>query len=207
MNDTIPHLTQQPKLHVEFKVPTKVPHTLRASPTKVLLGLSIYRTTCQTSCARQMCSIRHLSYWVMGGLGVGLRDVSHKVPSLKSLEVNPCNLSHLEHGKSGLPLHMGSQVWHKCLHGNTVGRWGLGLVLWVGSRKKLGEILNTSLANILHWIIKIQLWWYLTTFSWFLEAQKLGLCLHVGSCQIEWDLELGTPCEPVLSRESVVSCV
>ena len=31
-------------------------------------------------------------------------------PSPKSLEVNPCNLSHLEHGSWDLPLHTGSQV-------------------------------------------------------------------------------------------------
>jgi hypothetical protein len=28
----------------------------------------------------------------------------------KSLEVNPCNLNHGEHGSWNLPLHMGSQV-------------------------------------------------------------------------------------------------
>ena len=30
------------------------------------------------------------------------------------------------------------------------------------------------------------------------KAQKLGLCLHVGT---KWGLRLGTPCEPALSNK------
>jgi hypothetical protein len=40
----------------------------------------------------------------------GLRADSHRIPSPKSLEVNPCNLNHWEHGSWDFPLHMGSQV-------------------------------------------------------------------------------------------------
>ena len=54
-----------------------------------------------------------------------LRASSHMVPSPKSLEVNPCNLSYWEHGRADLPLHTRSssaksQVWHGC---NTFWRW------------------------------------------------------------------------------------
>ena len=91
-----------------------------------------------------------------------------------------------------------SQVWHGCLHDNTFWRSGLGLVLGVGSSKKLDPSLNTSLAIFLHKIIKIRFLRQLTILEWFLEAQKLGLGLHVGTCWHEWDSGLGTPCEPAL---------
>ena len=32
-------------------------------------------------------------------------------------------------------------------------------------------------------------------FYWFLKAQRLGLCLHVGIREHKWDLGVGTPCE------------
>ena len=41
-----------------------------------------------------------------------------------------------------------SQVRHECLHDNTFWRWGLELVLRVGSSKTLDPTVNTSLANI-----------------------------------------------------------
>ena len=44
-----------------------------------------------------------------------------------------------------------SQVWHGCLHGNTLWRWGLGLMLRVGLSKKLDPTLYTSPVGILAW--------------------------------------------------------
>ena len=39
----------------------------------------------------------------------------------------------------------------------------------------------------------------LNKLHWFLKAQKLGLCLCVGTCWHEWDLGLATPCETTLN--------
>ena len=42
---------------------------------------------------------------------------------------------------------------------------------------------------------------------WSLEAQKLGLYLHVRTCYHEWDFGLAIPCEPPLLRRHDCSSV
>ena len=58
------------------------------------------------------------------------------------------------------------QLWRECPHGQIFfWRWGLGLVLWLGSSKKLDPTLNPSPTNfLLHKITKIQLQCWLTMF-------------------------------------------
>ena len=88
------------------------------------------------------------------------------------------------------------QVQHGCLHGNTFGRLGSGLVLRVGPIEKLDPTLNTSPANI---------------FASNHQNPFLVLINHmlmvsngskVGTLPPCWDLGLGTLCEPTLSLRS-----
>jgi hypothetical protein len=73
------------------------------------------------------------------------RDGSNGVPSLKLLEVNMCNLHRWEHGSWDLSLQSGFQVlspnsdMDACMHGPSFRRWGLILVLRIGSSKELTQ--------------------------------------------------------------------
>ena len=98
-----------------------------------------------------VCPVRHIY----------LRDNSHGVqsPIPESLEVNPCNINHWEHGNWDLPLHTKVpspkfQVCHECLHGNIFISWDLGRVIRVGSSKQPDPTLNTSPVVFLPKIIK-----------------------------------------------------
>ena len=70
------------------------------------------------------CMLLAISY-KLGPIHTGSQAISPK-----SLETNMCNLSCCEHGSWDLPLHIWSQVWHGCLHGNTFWRWDSWLVCW-----------------------------------------------------------------------------
>ena len=114
-----------------------------------------------------------------------IRAMSHMVPSPKSLEINMCNLSRLEHGSCNLPLHMGpmSQVpnmtWmHTWQH---FWRRGLGLVLRVGSSKKLDPSLHTSpTICFFHKLIKIRLQWQ-SGRIWMISWDSEWFGFHVGT--------------------------
>ena len=83
-----------------------------------------------------------------------LRANSHGVPNPKAQVTwhQPVQFQALSAWKlrlstsNGVPSFV--QLWHGCLQGNTFWRWGLGLVLQVGSSKKLDPTLNPSPANI-----------------------------------------------------------
>lgn len=61
-------------------------------------------------------------------------------------EVRSANLGLVHTGSQVLSPK--SQLWYEYLHDNTFRRWGLELVLWVGSSKMLDPTLNLSLMNI-----------------------------------------------------------
>jgi hypothetical protein len=94
-----------------------------------------------------------------------------------------------------LLLHTRSQVWHGCLHDDTFWRWGLGLVLRVGSSKMLDPTLDKSLKKILLEVIIFNFNEYKTYFidlwrlkSWdFASISGLAKLTWVG-CGT-WDLE------------------
>ena len=85
---------------------------------------------------------------------VRVRADSHWVPSPKSQFTwgRSVQSQLLRAWKVGLTTsHMvrslKSQVWHGCLYGNAFWRWGLQLVLRVGSSKKIDPTCNTSLKT------------------------------------------------------------
>jgi hypothetical protein len=90
--------------------------------------------------------------------------------------------------KLGLTTSLGvlspkSQVWHGCPHANTFWRWGSGLVLGVGPRKKLDPTLkHKHHESYLHKVIKIQLFMiinHIFRISWGSKIGTLPPC---------WDL-------------------
>ena len=107
-----------------------------------------------------------------------------QILSPKSLEVNPCNLSHWEHGSWDLPLHTGSQVWHGCLHGNIFWRRGLRLVLRIVLSKMLDPTLKPSPTNM---------------FAWNNEDLTLMIVNHMS--MVSWGSKVGTlpPCWDLLT--------
>ena len=83
------------------------------------------------------------------------------------------------------------QVWHNCLHGNTLWRWGLGLVWRVGSSKKLDLTFQHKSRECFctkQWRSDFNE--YKPYFQWFLERlESWGTLPPCG------DLGRGTPCE------------
>ena len=116
--------------------------------------------------------------------------VSHIVTSLKSLEVNPCNLNGWEHGSWCRPLHMGSQVLSP-KHDNTFWRWGLQLVLRVGSSKNrdqtqlmrtfLKEIVQIPHSMIINHILMVAWGSNVGTFTSILGLANMSGTWHLGS--------------------------
>ena len=113
------------------------------------------------------------------------------VPSPKSVEVNPCNLSRWEQGSWDLPLHKGSQVWHGCLQGIHFLEVRLGTCAesWVKQKVRPtsqhesheSSFMKCSRSNC------NDNWPYSRGFSSFKQS---GSCLRVGICYYEWDLGL-----------------
>ena len=129
-----------------------------------------------------------------------MRAGSHEVPSpypqtswSKSLHSQPWRVWKLGLTTShGVPSPK-SQVCHKCLHGNSFGRQGLGLVLRAGLSKKLDPTLNVSPANISPYYnqeLTLMVINHILMTSWDSKVWTSPPC---------WDLRLGTPCEPATS--------
>jgi hypothetical protein len=80
----------------------------------------------------------------------GTRVGSHKsqVKSCQFMQSQPLRAWKLGLTTSHIVPSPKSQLWHGCLHNNTIWRWSLGLVLRVGLSKKLDPTLNTNLVNI-----------------------------------------------------------
>ena len=104
-----------------------------------------------------------------------------------------------------------SRVWHGCLHGHTFWRQAFGLVFKVRSSKKMDPTLNTSPTNTFVSNNQHPTSMTSTLLLRFLEAQKLGLCLHVGTCNLGWDSRshvnrLLIYCHPILKLRAGRLC-
>ena len=94
-----------------------------------------------------------------------------------------------------------SQVWHGCLHGNNIFlevRVGTSVESWVKQeiRPNSQHKFRNVCAYINHDPTLMDIKPYFGDSS---RIRKSRLCLCVGTCWHEWNLELETPCEPALS--------
>ena len=77
----------------------------------VAISFDFFKRNSPLSCWKQLLisEAANEEYEAGGTHILWFRAYLHRVPSPKSLEVNPCNLSRWEHGSLDLPLHTRSQ--------------------------------------------------------------------------------------------------